>query len=122
MMDLLVKDLAKEMTEAESEEKAAQEDYERTMADSADKRAADSKSLSDKEANKADMGAELQESKSSHAATSKEHMANEQYIANLHAECDWLVKYYDMRKQARDDEIDSLGKAKAVLNGADYSF
>ncbi len=36
--------------------------------------------------------------------------------------CDWLLKYYDVRKEARASEIDALGKAKAVLSGADYSL
>merc|ERR1719237_1286432 len=45
MMDLLVKDLDTEM--AEAEEKDAQQDYEQMMADSAQKRTEDSKSLTD---------------------------------------------------------------------------
>merc|ERR1719155_257071 len=46
MIDLLVKDLDKEMTVAQTEEKDAQADYEQFMKDSADKRAEDSKTLS----------------------------------------------------------------------------
>merc|ERR550532_2511161 len=48
MVNLLVKDLDKEMTEAETAEKDAQADYEALMADSADKRKADSASLTEK--------------------------------------------------------------------------
>merc|ERR1719313_1947951 len=59
MMDLLVKDLDKEMTEATAEEKNAQGDYEKFMSDSATKRAEDSKSITDKEAAKADLEAAL---------------------------------------------------------------
>merc|ERR1719353_467360 len=55
MIDLLVKDLDKEMTVAKAEEKDAQEDYEQMMKDSAEKRADDSKSLGDKEATLADL-------------------------------------------------------------------
>jgi len=122
MMDLLVKDLDKEMTEAKTEEKVSQEDYERTMADSAEKRAQDSKSLNDKESARADMQSSLEDSTDEKKSTTKEHMATLKYIQELHAECDWLLQYFDVRKQARSDEIDSLGKAKAVLNGADYSL
>merc|ERR1719375_47936 len=50
MIDLLVKDLDKEMTEATAEEKDAQADYESFMKESAEKRAADSKSITEKEA------------------------------------------------------------------------
>merc|ERR1719213_1583876 len=47
MIDLLIKDLDKEMTVAKAEEKDAQEDYEQMMKDSAAKRAEDSKNLGD---------------------------------------------------------------------------
>jgi len=122
MMDALIKDLDKEMTEAEVEEKDAQGDYEQMMNDSADKRAEDSKTLTDKESALADLQTSLEEQTAGLASTQKELAATNQYIHTLHLECDWLIKYYDMRKEARAGEIDALGKAKAVLNGADYSL
>lgn len=120
MIDLLVKDLRKEMTEAESGEKADQANYETMMKESATKRAQDSDSLTVKGSAKADMEAELQTQSGGKKAAGAELMATEKYISSLHGECDWLVKYADVRKQARADEVDSLGKAKAVLSGADY--
>mmetsp|Transcript_142441 Transcript_142441/g.455293 ORF Transcript_142441/g.455293 Transcript_142441/m.455293 type:complete len:723 (+) Transcript_142441:105-2273(+) len=122
MMDLLVADVTKEMTTAEAEEKVAQGNYEAMMKDSAEKRAMDSKSLSDREGSKADMQAELEKSEGDKASASTDLMALEQYMAALHAECDWLLEYFEVRKQARADEVDSLGKAKAVLSGADFSL
>merc|ERR1719387_1165526 len=117
-----MKEVDQEMTEAEAEEKDAQADYEKMMSDSAEKRAKDSKLLSDKSAAKADMEADLEKAKEDKTATSKELMATKQYIASLHGECDWLLQYFDVRKEARDSEIDAMGKAKAVLSGADYSL
>merc|ERR1719263_215186 len=122
MIDLLVKDLDKEMTVAKTEEKDAQADYEQMMKDSAAKRADDSKSLSDKEGALADMQASLQKSTDNKKSTTQELAATLQYIQSLHNECDWLLQYFDVRKEARTSEIDALGKAKAVLNGADYSL
>jgi len=122
MMDALTKDLDKEMTEAEVEEKDAQGDYEQMMKDSADKRAEDSKTLTDKQSALADLETGLGEQTAGLESTKKELAATNQYIHTLHLECDWLIKYYDMRKEARSGEIDALGKAKAVLNGADYSL
>merc|ERR1719190_131365 len=92
------------------------------MKDSAEKRAQDASTLTGKELTKADLGAALEGHKESKAAAGKELMGTEGYIATLHAECDWLIKYFDVRKGARDEEIDALGKAKAVLSGADYSL
>merc|ERR1719273_884356 len=54
MIDLLIKDLQKEITEAETDEKDGQADYEQMMKDSAAKRTADSQSLTEKGAAKAD--------------------------------------------------------------------
>merc|ERR1719181_925047 len=118
----MIKDLDKEMTESTTEEKEAQKDYETMMADSAEKRALDAKTLEEKAAVKAATEkAELDHTDALKAASS-ENMATLEYEAALHADCDWLMKYFDVRKEARDGEIDSLVKAKDVLSGADYSL
>merc|ERR1711915_256624 len=91
---------------------------EELMADSQKKRAADSKSITTKE--QADTVAETASENLDSA--NKELMANKEYIADLHKSCDFLIENYDFRKDARSTEIDALKKAKAVLNGADYSF
>jgi len=122
MIDLLVADLDKEMQEAKVMETDSQKEYEEMMADSAAKRAQDSKSLTDKNADKAATEEALQAEEDSKAATTKELGMTLDYIGSLHSECDWLLKYYDVRKAARTSEIEALGKASAVLSGADYSM
>merc|ERR1719352_177386 len=110
------------MTVAETEEKDSQGDYETAMKDAAEKRALDTKTVTDKESAKAQMEADLETAKEEKTATTKELMATGEYIQSLHAECDWLLQYFDVRKEARDGEIDSLKNAKAVLSGADFSL
>jgi len=122
MIDLLVKDLDKELQEAEVMEEDAQKEYEEMMAESATKRADDSKAMSDKTALKASEEEALMTEQETKAATEKELMQTLEYIHALHGECDWLLKFYDARAEARAGEIDALGKAKAVLSGADYSL
>jgi len=122
MIDKLIMDLEKEMVEAETEEKNSQADYETCMRDSAEKRTKDSKLLGEKEGTKAELESDLETNTDDKAAASKELMSTMGYISQLHNECDFLVKYYDVRKEARMSEIDALGKAKDVLSGADYSF
>merc|ERR1712151_234827 len=122
MVDLLIKDLDKDMTEAETAEKLAQADYEEMMATSSDKRKADSKSLNEKVAAKAELEGALEDHKDKKMDATKELMATMKYIQQLHGECDFLIKYFGVRKEARDSEIDSLNKAKAVLSGASYSL
>jgi len=122
MINLLIADLDKEMTEAETAEKDSQADYETLMKESASKRAEDSKHLADKEGAKATTEGDLQ----SHGEDLKEGQrdlaSTLKYIHDLHMECDWLLKYFDVRKEMRASEVDALGKAKAVLSGADYSL
>merc|ERR1719159_639246 len=108
MMDMLVSDLDKEMTAAELEEKDGQKDYEKAM--------------SDKQAAKASMETELQAHNDAKKATETELKATEDYIQTLHNDCDFLLEYYSERKEARASEIDAIGKAKAVLSGADFSL
>merc|ERR1719379_2832725 len=122
MMDMMIADLDKEITEVEVEEKEGQKEYEQFMADSAKKRALDAKSLEDKEGVKADTEAKLLKDEEAKATTMKEAMATHEYLADVHADCDWLLTNFETRKSARAGEVDALTKAKAVLSGADYSL
>merc|ERR1719265_2653480 len=110
------------MTAADLEEKDAQGDYEEAMQDAADKRATDTKDLTDKNAAKATWETELQAHKDAKKASETELAALQDYIKTLHADCDFLLEYYKERKDARASEIDAIGKAKAVLSGADFSL
>merc|ERR1719321_941451 len=109
------------MTEAKTIEKNSQAEYEQMMNDSAEKRAMDTKALTDKEGAKASTEESLQANKEAKTGTTKELMAVHEYISSLHAECDWLLKYFDVRKEARAQETENLKSAKAILSGADFS-
>jgi len=76
----------------------------------------------EKQGAKADTEVALTTHKDDKTSTSNELMALLKTIKSLHSECDWLIQYFDARKEARASEVDSLGKAKAVLSGADYSL
>merc|ERR1719301_448476 len=108
MIDMLAADLDKE--------------YEQFVADSAAKRAADSKSIEEKEGAKAGAEAELQKMEEEKAMTMKAAMTKAEELKDLHLDCDWLLSNFEVRKEARAGEVDALKKAKAVLSGADYSL
>merc|ERR1719199_5650 len=110
------------MTAAQTDETESQKEYETLMKDSAMKRVQDLKTLAEKTATKADLESDVEAAKDTKLADTKQLMATLEYIQSLHGECDWLLKYFDVRKTARAGEIEALGKAKAVLNGADFSL
>jgi len=67
------------------------------------------------------------EANAAKADTEGDQLANEEQLARLadllkahHLECDYLLKYFDIRQQARAEEIDAITDAKAVLSGADF--
>jgi len=122
MLDMMVADLDKEITETETEEKENQAEYEQFMSDSAEKRASDAKSIEDKESAKADLEANNIAAGEEKTAKMKEAMATAKYLSELHGDCDWLLSNFATRKEARAGEVDALKKAKAVLSGADYSL
>lgn len=39
--------------------------------------------------------------------------------ANLHEDCDFLMKNFEMRKSARTEELEGLAQAKAILSGSE---
>jgi septal ring factor EnvC (AmiA/AmiB activator) len=122
LIQKLRNELKMEIQANEKDEKNAQEDYEELMAESAEKRAADSKTITEKESQKAGLEGDLDQGTKDHKAATTDLMALGEYIAQLHGSCDFLLENFDVRREARSGEIDAIKKAKAVLSGADYSF
>jgi len=67
------------------------------------------------------------EARSGKADTEGDQLANDEELARLtdllkayHLECDYVLKYFDVRQQARAEEMDAITDAKAVLSGADF--
>merc|ERR1719262_806903 len=118
----LAHDLEMDMQAAEIDEKQAQKDYEEMMQESAAKRAADSKAITEKDEQKAQAEGMLNDAKKEKKSAQAQIMALGEYMAQLHGSCDFLVQNFDVRREARSGEIDAITKAKAVLSGADYSL
>lgn len=47
-----------------------------------------------------------------------EQLAN--YLGELHTSCDYIMKNFEVRQTARDEEIEALKQAKAILSGAKF--
>merc|ERR1719316_1741667 len=108
MMDMLTADLDKEIQTMTVEEKEAQAEYEEFIKTSAEKRAADTKSIAEKEAAKAGLEADITAQEQEKKDTMKEAMAKADFLKDLHLECDWLLQNFDTRKSARAGEVDAL--------------
>jgi len=120
LMDMLTKELKGDIVEAEHTEETSQKDYERLMADSTKTRAQNVKSITDKEDAKSDMDTKIEQAKSKKASDEITLADVKQYLAQLHASCDFLIENYDTRKAARETELASLANGRSVLSGASF--
>jgi len=121
LMDMLVGELKTSLAEAQHDEKTAQGDYTELMADSEATRGSDTKSLTDKNAAKADLESKLVDLKENKALTMDELQNIHGYIAEVHGSCDFILDNFKLRADARQNEVEGLKNAKAVLAGASYS-
>jgi len=120
LMDMMIRDVENDMKDAEYEEKTAQSDYAKLMADSEDTRAANSKGITTKTSSKAELEGKLEAEKGVLADTNEDISLIATTLSDLHAQCDFLLQNYGLRKEARTNEIESLKNAKAILSGADF--
>jgi len=108
-------DLKTDMTEQETEEKFNAKDYTRIMNDAQVSRAQEVKSLSDKKFAKATLDEKLVMANELKTATDKELHNLQLYLAQLHAECDFLVRNYENRHEGRVSEETGLESAKTIV-------
>merc|ERR1719498_1206836 len=120
LMDMLLKELQDGIVEAENEEKTAQKDYERLMSESQESRATMVDSITSKEVAKADLDTKIEATKEKKSSEEAQLESLKQTLAQLHADCDFLVENYDLRKAARENEVEGLKNAKSVLSGANF--
>merc|ERR1719327_2099825 len=106
MMDTIIKDLGSDMKDMEYEEKTAQKDYAELMGDSQSTRAGDTKSLTGKTTTKAETEDALMTAKETRSATATDLKQVQTVIADLHAACDFIMQNFDLRKEARTNEIE----------------
>merc|ERR1719240_459605 len=120
LMDMMVKEIETDMKDAAYEEKTAQSDYAKLMSESEETRAANSKGIVTKTASKAALEGKLEAAKEAHTAVSTDLDLIAATLGDLHMQCDFLLQNYDLRKEARTNEIESLKNAKAILSGANF--
>merc|ERR1719171_1519756 len=103
------------MTEAETEEKHAAKDYVKIMKDSQETRAADTKSLNHKKEAKASLEMKISDAKELHQLTGDEIHNLDLYMMQLHTECDFLLRNFEVRHEGRVGEEVGLEDAKTIV-------
>jgi len=118
MIEKLVYDSRELMAASKKSEMDAQGAYEQLISETNDSVAALQKSIVSKTDARNDARKDRREAKSDLSDAMKELEELAKYNAELHAECDYVLKNFDLRQQARAAEITALQEAKQILNGA----
>merc|ERR1719194_95137 len=109
LMEMLAKELQTDITEAEHDEETSQKDYERLMAESQKNREEKVGSITTKEAAKAELDSKIENTKEKKALQETELAGIKTALLQLHANCDFLIENYEVRKEARVNEIEEEG-------------
>merc|ERR1719387_3280527 len=115
LMNEMKTDLKTDMKEAEMEEKHASIDYVREMGEAKEQRAADVKAKTDKEATLAKTEEKLVQATQLNELTIEEIAQIKIYLRKLHIECDFLMRNYENRHEARVDEEVGLETAETIV-------
>merc|ERR1719263_1359580 len=121
MLTQIVNDAKMMEQEAIHDETDAQKAYESFVQDTNLSIDEKTKSVVNKTANKAQAEADKVAAEEELDSTNLELEQLANYKADLHKSCDFTMKNFDLRQDARDQEVEALRQAKAILSGADFS-
>lgn len=119
MIDGIISESKKVEKDAHEDEQAAQEAYEALVKDSNDEITALDEEMTTKTEVKAKAEENLVAAEADLMRNYNELKELSDYAGGLHQSCDFTLKYFTSRQQARSDEIDALNQAKSILSGAD---
>merc|ERR1719382_1451062 len=102
-------------------EEDAQKAYEDFVKETNASIEAKSKVIINKSELKAKAEAELVETKEDKEAVMLELEQLSNYNAELHQSCRFVLNNFEIRQTARDEEVEALKQAKAILSGAKFS-
>merc|ERR1719191_1384283 len=120
MIQQIINDAKAMEAETIRSEEDAQKAYEDFVKDTNASIEAKSKDIVNKSETKAKAESDRVEAKEDKEAVMLELEQLANYKAELHSSCDFVMKNFEIRQTARDEEIEALKQAKAILSGAKF--
>jgi len=120
MLQQIIQDAKAMEQDTVRDETDAQKAYEDFVKETNRSIEAKSKDIVNKSEVKAQAEADLVEAKDNKESVLLELEQLSNYNAQLHQSCDFIIKNFDLRQTARDEEVEALKQAKAILSGAKF--
>jgi len=121
LLDMIIADSARLEDELHLSEQKSQKEYGDYVAATTASIQADRVAIAEKE--KQLTGTESEKSETEEAQLGNQASLDKlgELLANYHGQCDFILKYFDIRQTSRAEEVDAIEEAKAILSGADFS-
>merc|ERR1719488_209370 len=120
MIQQIINDTKAMEAETIRSEEDAQKAYEDFVKETNASIEAKSKDIINKSETKAKAEDDLVEAKKEKESVMVELEQLANYNAELHSSCDFIMKNFDLRQTARDEEVEALRQANAILSGAKF--
>merc|ERR1712139_366799 len=120
MIQQIINDAKAMEAEAIRSEEDAQKAYEDFVKETNASIEAKSKEIVNKSEEKAKAESDLVQAKEEKESVLLELEQLSNYNAELHQSCDFVMKNFELRQTARDEEVEALRQAKAILSGAKF--
>jgi len=120
MIQQIINDAKAMEAEAIRSEEDAQKAYEDFVKETNASIEAKSKDIVAKSEEKAKAESDLVDAQEAKEAVMLELEQLSNYKAQLHASCGFVTKNFEIRQTARDEEVEALRQAKAILSGAKF--
>mmetsp|Transcript_135266 Transcript_135266/g.239307 ORF Transcript_135266/g.239307 Transcript_135266/m.239307 type:complete len:686 (-) Transcript_135266:47-2104(-) len=120
MIQQIIDDAKAMAAQAIKDETDAVAAYGAFVTDTNDSIKAKSEEMVDKSEKKAEAEQTLVETTGDHSSVVKELEQLASELDGLHENCDYIIKNFDIRQVARDEEVSALKQAKAILSGAKF--
>jgi uncharacterized small protein (DUF1192 family) len=121
MLEQIIADAKQLETEAIKAESDGQKAYEVFLKDSNKSIEKKNRDITNKTEEKATAEGDKTAAEEAKDAALNEQQQNKNEEAALHKSCDFVLQNFDIRQAARDQEVEALRQAKAILSGAKFT-
>jgi len=121
LLATIISDAESVESEIKIGEQKSQEEYASFVAATTASIEADRQSISEASEQAASAEGSKSETEEAQLANDGEVTKLGELLSATHTDCDFVMKYFDIRQQSRSEEMDAIVQAKAILSGADFS-
>jgi len=122
LLDMIIADAGRTIEELRSDENQSQADYSELVSTTKASIEADREAQAEKEEQVASAKSEKSETEESQMANQEALDGLAELLQGIHNQCDFILKYFDIRQKSRAEEMDAIEEAKAILSGSNFGL